>query len=75
MAGCRSDAPLLMFKVLILQLYNMSDDAAEDIVDDRFAFRRFVSFEVSQKSPEAAAIGRFLGITAQNTIFQGTHNF
>ena len=59
-AGRKSYAPLLMFKVLILQsLYNMSDDAAEDIVNDRLTFRRFVGLEASQKSPDATTIWRF----------------
>jgi len=59
-AGRKSYNPLLMFKVLILQsLYNMSDDAAEDIIDDRLTFRRFVGLEDSQKSPDATTIWRF----------------
>ena len=49
-----------MFKILILQsLYKMSDGDAEDIVDDRITFRRFVGLENSDKAPDATTIWRF----------------
>ena len=70
-AGRKSYAPLLMFKVLILQsLYNMSDDAAEDIVDDRLTFRRFVGLEASQKSPDATTIWRFREALVEAGVMQ-----
>lgn len=70
-AGRKSYAPLLMFKVLILQsLYNMSDDAAEDIVDDRLTFRRFVGLEASQKSPDATTIWRFRETLVEAGVMQ-----
>ena len=59
-AGRKAFEPLLMFRILILQsLYKLSDDDAEDIVDDRATFRRFVGLENSRKAPDATTIWRF----------------
>ena len=59
-AGRKPFEPLLMFRILILQsLDKMSDEDAEDIVDDRASFRRFVGLENSDKAPDAGAIWRF----------------
>lgn len=59
-AGRKPYEPLLMFKVLILQsLYTLSDNDAEDIVDDRATFRRFVGLENSRKAPDATTVWRF----------------
>ena len=59
-AGRKPYEPLLMFKILILQaLYKLSDDDAEDIIDDRATFRRFVGLENSRKAPDATTIWRF----------------
>ena len=70
-AGRKSYPPLLMFKVLILQsLYNMSDDDAENIVDDRLTFRRFVGLEGSEKSPDATTIWRFREALVEAGVMQ-----
>ncbi len=43
--GRRSDPPLVLFKVLLLQQwYNLSDPMAEKAVAGRLSFRGFVSF-------------------------------
>ncbi len=43
--GRRSDPPLVLFKVLLLQQwYNLSDPMAEEAVAGRLSFRGFVSF-------------------------------
>ena len=70
-AGRKPYEPLLMFKVLILQaLYNMSDEDAEDIIDERPTFRRFVGLEHSRKAPDATTIWRFREALAQAGVIQ-----
>lgn len=50
-------APVLMFKVLILQsLYNLSDDQAEFQIRDRLSFMRFLGLELWQTVPDAKTI-------------------
>ena len=70
-AGRKPYEPLLMFKVLILQaLYNMPDEDAEDIIDERLTFRRFVGLENSRKAPDATTIWRFREALAQAGVIQ-----
>ncbi|WP_321283843.1 IS5 family transposase [uncultured Vibrio sp.] len=51
---------VLLFKILILQsLYNLSDDATEYQILDRYSFSRFLDLHISQKVPDATTIWRF----------------
>jgi IS5 family transposase len=48
---------LMMAKILILQsLYNLADDAAEFMIEDRLSFKRFIGLDVAAKSPDAKTI-------------------
>lgn len=51
---------VMMFKVLVLQaLYNLSDDQAEFVIQDRLSFMRFLGLSLSQKVPDAKTIWLF----------------
>jgi transposase, IS5 family len=52
--------PVLMFKVLVLQaLYNLSDDQAEFMIQDRLSFMRFLGLGLSDRVPDAKTIWLF----------------
>lgn len=52
--------PVLMFKVLILQvLYVLSDDKTEFMIRDRLSFMRFLGFGLSDRVPDAKTIWLF----------------
>lgn len=49
-----------MFKILVHQaLYNLSDDQAEFVIQDRLSFMRFLGLSLSQKVPDAKTIWLF----------------
>ena len=49
--------PLMMFKILILQLYyNLSDDNTEYAILDRLSFMRFLGLTLSDTLPDAKTI-------------------
>ena len=49
-----------MFKNLVLQaLYNLSDDQAEFVIQDRLSFLRFLGLGLSEKVPDAKTIRLF----------------
>jgi transposase, IS5 family len=51
---------VLMFKILVLQaLYNLSDDQAEFVIQDRPSFLRFLGLGLSDKVPDAKRIWLF----------------
>jgi IS5 family transposase len=51
---------VLMFKILILQsLYNLSDDATEFQIRDRFSFLRFLGLDIGQTVPDSRTIRLF----------------
>ena len=51
---------VLMFKVLVLQaLYNLSDDQAEFVINDRLSFMRFLGLSLGDKVPDAKTIWLF----------------
>ena len=53
-------SPLLMFKVIFLQfLYDLSDYAIEDELNDRLSFKMFVGLEVDETPPDHSSISRF----------------
>ncbi|MFQ5483212.1 MAG: IS5 family transposase [Nitrospinaceae bacterium] len=52
--------PVLMFKILVLQaLYNLSDDQAEFVINDRLSFMRFLGLGLGDKVPDAKTIWLF----------------
>mgnify|MGYP001222218087 CR=1 FL=1 len=51
---------IMMFKILVLQaLYNLSDDQAEFVIQDRLSFMRFLGLSLSEKVPDAKTIWLF----------------
>ena len=56
-------SPLTMFKILVLQaLYDLSDDQAEFVINDRLSFMRFIGIELGDKVPDAKTIWTPLNI-------------
>jgi IS5 family transposase len=52
--------PLLLFKVLLIQRwYDLSDPAAEDALNDRKSFARFVGLPLDEPAPDHSSISRF----------------
>jgi IS5 family transposase len=52
--------PVVMFKVMVLQsLYNLSDDSAEFMINDRASFRRFLDVKGVRDVPDAKTIWLF----------------
>lgn len=52
--------PLMMFKALLLQQwYRLSDAEAEEALNDRVSFRRFVGLSLEDASPDHTTICRF----------------
>ena len=64
---------VLMFKMALLQdLHNISDDAAEYLVNDRLSFQRFLGMELGEKSPDSKTLWLFkemLGIGGTRELF------
>ncbi len=59
-AGAKGFDVILLFKILILQsLYNLSDDALEYQILDRYSFSRFLGLHAASKIPDATTIWRF----------------
>ena len=59
-AGRPSFDEVLMFKILILQsLYNLSDDATEFQMRDRFSFLRFLGLNICETVPDSRTIRLF----------------
>lgn len=59
-AGAKGFDVVLLFKILILQsLYNLSDEALEYQILDRYSFSRFLGLHASSKVPDATTIWRF----------------
>ncbi len=51
---------VMLFKILILQsLYNLSDEALESQILDRYSFSRFLGLHAASKVPDATTIWRF----------------
>jgi len=58
--GPKGYDPILLFKILIIQsLYNLSDDATEFQILDRYSFGRFLGLHLGSKIPDATTIWRF----------------
>jgi transposase, IS5 family len=59
-AGAKGFDVILLFKMLILQsLYNLSDEAMEYQVLDRYSFSRFLGLHAASKVPDATTLWRF----------------
>ena len=59
-AGAKGFDVVLLFKILILQsLYNLSDEAMEYQILDRYSFTRFLGLHAVSKIPDATTIWRF----------------
>ena len=59
-AGAKGYDTILMFKILILQsLYNLSGEAIEYQILDRYSFSRFLGIRQGSKVPDATTIFRF----------------
>lgn len=53
-------APLLMFKVVVLQeLHGISNDEAEYQINDRLSWKRFLDLTLSDKAPDSTTIWQF----------------
>ena len=58
--GRPSHPPILLFKTLLIQRwYDLSDPAAEDCLNDRKSFARFVGLSLDEKAPDHSTISRF----------------
>jgi len=58
--GCLPFDPVLMFEILVLQaLYNLGDDQAEFVINDRLSFMRFLGLGLGDKVPDAKTIWLF----------------
>jgi IS5 family transposase len=52
--------PLMLFKILLIERwYNLSDPAAEDALNDRKSFARFVGLPLDRSAPDNSSISRF----------------
>ena len=52
--------PVMMFKILILQrLYNLSDEATEDQISDRYSFMEFLGLRLGGSIPDKNTIWDF----------------
>lgn len=59
-AGPKGFDVVMLFKILILQsLYNLSDEATEYQILDRYSFSRFLGLHAASKVPDATTIWRF----------------
>ena len=59
-AGAKGFDVVMLFKILILQsLYNLSDEALEYHILDRYSFSRFLGLHAASKIPDATTIWRF----------------
>ncbi len=52
--------PVLMFKILVIQmLNNLSDERTEYLINDRLSFMRFLGLGLSERVPDAKTIWLF----------------
>lgn len=70
-AGAKGYDSILLFKILILQsLYNLSDEAMEYQILDRYSFSRFLGIRQGAKVPDATTIFRFRDELAKANIIE-----
>ena len=58
-AGAKPIDVVLMFKLLVLQLHNLSDDRIEYQVRDRLSFMRFLGLQLEDRVPDAKTVWLF----------------
>lgn len=59
-AGRKPTDVIVLFKMLILQqLYNISDEKLEYLVNDRLSFMRFLNLSIEDKVPDATTVWLF----------------
>lgn len=60
---------LVLFKALLLQRwYNLSDEALEDALYDRFSFRQFAGLGMEGDIPDASTLCRFRSMLAERSL-------
>lgn len=70
-AGAKGYDDVMMFKILILQgLYNLSDEAMEYQILDRYSFSRFLGIRQGSKVPDATTIFRFKDELAKADVIE-----
>jgi IS5 family transposase len=70
-AGAKGFDNVMMFKILVLQsLYNLSDEAMEYQILDRYSFTRFLDLHEGSKVPDATTIWRFREDLAKADIIE-----
>jgi len=70
-AGVKSYPALCMFKILLLQSwYDLSDQAMEDALCDRYSFSRFVGISLDEDVPDHTTICRFRNLLAEKKLLQ-----
>jgi transposase, IS5 family len=79
-AGAKGFDVIMLFKILILQsLYNLSDEAMEYQILDRYSFSRFLGLHAASKVPDATTIWRFredlIKANAIETLFMQFEQF
>jgi len=68
-AGRPAYAPLVMFKVLLVQsLYGLSDAETEEAVTDRLSFRRFAGLALDEVVPDHSTICRFRNLLVERGL-------
>lgn len=73
--GERAWPPLALLKALVLaQLYDLSDVALSEALDDRASFRRFCGFSASEPVPERTAFVRFRRELVNHRVDRGLLN-
>jgi IS5 family transposase len=69
--GRPSHSPLVLFKTLLIQRwYDLSDPAAEDALNDRKSFARFVGLALDETAPDSTVICRFRGLLIERGLMQ-----
>ena len=69
--GRPSHPPLMLFKVMLLQRwYSLSDPAAEDALNDRKSFARFVGLGLEETAPDHSVICRFRNELVRRGLMQ-----
>ena len=70
-AGVKAYPALCMFKILLLQSwYELSDQAMEEALCDRYSFSRFVGISLDEDVPDHTTICRFRNLLAERKLFQ-----
>lgn len=69
--GRPSYAPVILFKVLLLQgWYGLSDPMMEEALGDRLSFRRFCGLGLDERVPDHSTISRFRTLLAQRGLVE-----